>query len=115
MTVKENEETPQEMKTQENITKKSKEYEVQWSMKWVNFQTTVQATSEEDAIAVATKSYEDNGLKEFTVKARNEEVSSLEDIFKECWHVEANRTDDSYDEDEEEDLDNQMEEALPED
>jgi hypothetical protein len=37
------------------------------------------------------------------------------DIFKECWHVEANRTDDSYDEDEEEDLDNQMEEALPED
>jgi ribosomal protein L20A (L18A) len=35
--------------------KKLKEYEVQRSMKWVNFTTTVQATSEEEAIEVAAK------------------------------------------------------------
>jgi hypothetical protein len=76
--------------------KKLKEYEVQRSMKWVNFTTTVQATSEEEAIEVAAKL----GCGAATVTAKNEEVTSLEDIFNACWHVEANRTDDYGDDDE---------------
>jgi hypothetical protein len=58
-----------------------KAYEVQWSMKWVNFTTSVQAKDEYEAIKVAWKSYEENKLKEFTVTANNEEVGSLEEIF----------------------------------
>jgi hypothetical protein len=58
-----------------------KTYEVQWSMKWVNFATEVQAKDEDEAIEVALKSYKENGLEEFTATAKGEEVGSLEEIF----------------------------------
>ena len=51
-------------------------YDVQWGMKWVNFTTQVQAKNEAE-----WKAYEENGLKDFTVTARNEPVDSLEEIF----------------------------------
>ena len=55
---------------------KPKEYEVQYSVNWVNFTATVQATSEEEAIEIAEK--EDA----FVVTVSNEVVCSLTDIFK---------------------------------
>jgi hypothetical protein len=62
----------------EDETKKSKEYEVQFSVKWINFTATVQATSKEEAIQIAVK--EDA----FTATVRGEEVFSLSDIFEYC-------------------------------
>jgi hypothetical protein len=65
--------------------KKQKEYEVQYSVKWVNFTTTVKATSEDEAIRIAGE----NSAEQFTVTANNEEVYSLEDIFKCCNRAQA--------------------------
>jgi hypothetical protein len=65
--------------------KKQKEYEVQYSVKWVNFTTTVKATSEDEAIRIARE----NSAEQFTVTANNEEVYSLEDIFKCCNRAQA--------------------------
>ena len=74
---------------------KPKEYEVQYSVKWVNFTATVQAISEEEAVEIAEK--EDA----FVVTVRNEVVYSLEDIFK--YHGPARvECMDEEDEDEEE-------------
>ena len=36
---------------------KTKEVEVQWSIKWVNFSTTVEASSTEEAIDIALQLY----------------------------------------------------------
>jgi hypothetical protein len=59
---------------------KPREYEVQYSVKWVNFTTTVKATSEDEAITIADQ----NSWEQFTATTNNEEVYSLEDIFKCC-------------------------------
>lgn len=78
--------TPNE---QDNETTKLKTWEVQYSLKWVNFTVEVEAESEEDAIQFAGE----KTFSEFVATARNEEVSSLEDIFNfagfpraETWH-----------------------------
>jgi hypothetical protein len=57
---------------------KLKEYEVQYSVRWVNFTITVQATNEHEAIKIAGV----RGLKDFTIKTSDEEVNSLEDVFE---------------------------------
>jgi hypothetical protein len=57
-------------------------YAVQWGMKWVNFTAQVEARNENEAVELAWKSYEENGLQDFTVTARNRTVDSLEDIFE---------------------------------
>jgi hypothetical protein len=61
---------------------KTREVEVQFTVKWVNFTYTVEeATSGVDAVDQALASYKQNGLKEFTITAGNEECSDLDDIF----------------------------------
>jgi hypothetical protein len=82
-----------------------KEYEVQYSVKWINFSTTVQAIDEDEAIVAAGKL----DFNQFTVKARNEEVESLEDIFGLAGFPQANRTDDYGTDEEDEDESEQME------
>jgi len=58
-------------------------YEVQFSVKWVNFTLEdVEASSEEEAIEITLKQYEEDGLKAFTMTANNQEVTSLEGIFR---------------------------------
>jgi hypothetical protein len=64
---------------------KPREYEVQYSVKWVNFTTTVKATSEDEAIRLAGE----NSAEQFTVTANNEEVYSLGDILNCCERAEA--------------------------
>ena len=56
----------------------TREYEVQYAQKWVNFTTTVKATSEEEAIKL---SYE-MGIDQFTVTTGNEEINSLEETAR---------------------------------
>jgi len=57
-------------------------YEVQFSLKWVNFQFETHAKHEQDAINLAHESFKKDGLKEFTVRAGDDEdVTSLEDLF----------------------------------
>lgn len=57
-------------------------YEVQFSLKWVNFQFETHAKHEQDAIKLAHESFKKDGLKEFTVRAGDDEdVTSLEDLF----------------------------------
>lgn len=77
---------------------KPREYEVQYSVKWVNFTTTVKATSEDEAIRLAGE----NSAEQFTVTTNNEEVYSLEDIFKCCNRVQATCTEEEDDSEEEE-------------
>jgi hypothetical protein len=62
----------------------NKEYEVQYSVKWVNFTRIVEAAYESQAIELAGKD-----LKDFDVTANNEEVSSLDDILDNCRWVRA--------------------------
>jgi len=69
--------------------KKERTYEVQWSVKWTNFTIDVRATSEEEAIKLATESFNKNGFKGFTITANREEISSLEDMFCGCDWVRA--------------------------
>jgi hypothetical protein len=78
--------------SQNSLAKKPKthEWEVQYSVKWINFTATVQAIDEEEAIALSGKLDFD----QFTTTAKNEEVSSLEDIFAHAGFPQANRTDD---------------------
>ena len=57
-----------------------RQYEVQYSQKWVNFTTTVKATSEDEAIKL---SYE-MGMDQFTVTTNNEEINSLEEILEQA-------------------------------
>ena len=78
-------------------TPKTHEWEVQYSIKWINFTATVQATDEEEAIALSGKLDFD----QFTTTAKNEEVTSLEDIFAHAGFPQANRTGDDEDEDDE--------------
>src|ERR1700730_16965113 len=60
----------------------TREVEVQFTVKWVNFTYNVEeATSGVDAVDQALASYEENGFKEFTITAGNEECSDLDDIF----------------------------------
>jgi hypothetical protein len=61
-----------------NEKQKLKEYEVQYSVRWVNFTTTVQAVSEREAIKLAAM----RGLRDFTIKTSDEEVNSLDDLFE---------------------------------
>lgn len=70
------------------------EYEFQWSVKWINFTATVQATDEGEAIKAAGKL----GFDQYMVTAKNEEVNSLEDIFDLAGFPQANRTDDDDEE-----------------
>jgi hypothetical protein len=61
---------------------KTREVEVQFTVKWVNFTYTVEAaTSGVDAVEQALAFYKANGLKEFVITAGNEECSDLDDIF----------------------------------
>ena len=85
-----------EQETEQN--EKPQEYEVQYSQKWVNFTTTVKATSEEEAIKL---SYE-IGMDQFTVTTGNEEINSLEEIFEQSrdW-VRATSIEDEEDSEEE--------------
>ena len=66
------------------------EYEVQYSVKWVNFTTYVEATSEDAAIEKAEALLKKNGLENFEIRANNEEVFSLEGILACAGRVEAN-------------------------
>jgi hypothetical protein len=81
---------------QEEDESRVRTWELQRSIKWVNFQMEVQARTEEEAIQLAWKSYDENGLKDFTVKAGDDEyadMTSLEDIFRaipKCFDFEAN-------------------------
>jgi hypothetical protein len=81
---------------------KTHEWEVQYSVKWINFTATVQATDEEEAISVPGKLDFD----QFTTTAKNEEVASLEDIFAHAGFPQANRTDDFGDDEDEDDESN---------
>jgi hypothetical protein len=59
-------------------------YEVQYSLKWVNFTFETHAKHEEEARRLAYESFENDGLKEFTVKAGDDEdanITSLEELF----------------------------------
>lgn len=67
----------QKQKNQPLSRTKLKTYEVQYSVKWVNFTVEVKAESEKDAIRLAGE----KPFSEFAATARNEEVSSLEDIL----------------------------------
>jgi hypothetical protein len=58
--------------------KKLKEYEVQFSVKWVNFQLTVEAESSDAALELAYK----KPMKAFTIRAGNEDVMGLAGIFR---------------------------------
>jgi hypothetical protein len=80
---------------------KLKEYEVQYSVRWVNFTTTVQAVSEREAIKLAGV----RGLKDFTIKTNNEEVNSIEDIFEHSqrWGARAECLDEEEIDEEEDD------------
>jgi hypothetical protein len=69
-----------------------------YSVKWINFTATVQAIDEEEAIELSGKLDFD----QFTTTAKNEEVSSLEDIFEHAGFPQANRTDDSGDDEDQE-------------
>jgi hypothetical protein len=81
-----------------STTPKTYEWEVQYSVKWINFTTTVQAKDEEEAIELAGELDFDH----FTATARNEEISSLEDIFARAGFPQANCTEDQeWDEDNE--------------
>jgi hypothetical protein len=92
-------------------TPKTHEWEVQYSVKWINFTATVQATDEEEAIALSGKL----DFNQFTTTAQNEEVTSLEDIFEHAEFPRANRTDDyGNDEDEGEDNRRRLWPVLPE-
>lgn len=62
----------------------NKEYEVQYSVKWVNFTRTVEAATQNEAIELAGKD-----LKDFDVTANGDEVSSLDEILSNCRWVEA--------------------------
>jgi hypothetical protein len=66
------------MTTEQSEQPTKKTWEVQYSFKRLNFTTTVQATDEEEAIALAGKLDFD----QFTTRAKNEEVNSLEEIFQ---------------------------------
>jgi translation elongation factor EF-1beta len=67
---------------QPNSVQKTREVEVQFTVKWVNFTYNVEdATSGVDAVDRALASFKQNGLKEFTITAGNEECSDLDDIF----------------------------------
>jgi hypothetical protein len=62
---------------------KTKEVEVQWSIKWVNFSTTVEASSTENAIDLALQEYKEKGAEAFTIRAGNEDdVDGLDGIFR---------------------------------
>jgi hypothetical protein len=62
---------------------KTKEVEVQWSIKWVNFSITVDATDTENAIDLALQEYNEKGADAFTIRAGNEdEVDGLDGIFR---------------------------------
>jgi hypothetical protein len=80
--------------------KKLKEYEVQFSVKWVNFQLTVEAESSEQALELAYK----NPMKDFAIRAGNEDVFGLSGIFGQAqkWprSERADGGSDSYDEEE---------------
>jgi hypothetical protein len=57
-------------------------YEVQYSLKWVNFTFETHAKHEEEARRLAYESFKKDGLKEFTVRGGDDEnVTSLEDLF----------------------------------
>ena len=60
------------------------EYEVQYSVKWVNFTRTVEAAYESQAIELAGKDISD-----FDITAGGDEVSSLDEILTNCRWVEA--------------------------
>jgi translation elongation factor EF-1beta len=62
---------------------KTREVEVQFTVKWVNFTFTVEAAkSGVDAVDQALASYEASGLDEFVITAGNEECSNLDEIFR---------------------------------
>jgi hypothetical protein len=73
--------TPKQTRSTDTVTK---EVEVQFSVKWVNFIITVEATSAEDARELAYDAYKERGTDAFTIRANNEDVSSLDDIFNAC-------------------------------
>jgi hypothetical protein len=71
-------------------TPKTHEWKVQYALTWISFTATVQAIDEKEAIALSRKLDFD----QFTTRAKNEEVTSLEDIFAHAGFPQANRTDD---------------------
>jgi hypothetical protein len=74
--------------SEQPIKPKKREWEVQYSVKWVDFITIVQATDENEAIQLAEKV----DFEQFTVTAKNKEVDSLEDIFGLAGFPQAYRT-----------------------
>jgi hypothetical protein len=50
----------------------------------VNFAITVEATDTENAIDLALQAYKERGTDAFSIRANNEDVSTLADIFDAC-------------------------------
>jgi hypothetical protein len=79
----ETEQTETKTDSAQGAAPKTKEVEVQWSIKWVNFSTTVEASSTEEAIDLALQQYKEKGAEGFRIRAGNEDdVDGLDGIFQ---------------------------------
>jgi hypothetical protein len=84
-------ETEETEETAQGAAQKTKTVTVQVSVKWVNFDIEVEASSEENAFDLALQAYQEKGVKAFSIRAGGDEVSDLDDIFhagRRFWKVE---------------------------